>query len=207
MLLDITELVKKHNLDLTNILHVGAHTAKEYDEYVRLGAKKIHWVEAHDKSYSLLKKRLLGPVNKVSCAVISDKDNEEVTFNVTNNLQSSSILNLGEHKELFPKIHFTDKIKKKTTTIDTLLQDTHLDENINLIVIDIQGAELLALKGAEKTLRNTDALMLEINTRKVYEDCCLVDEIDEYVKQFGFERVATGFYSDHPWGDALYIKK
>lgn len=206
MLLDIAALVKKHDLDFTNILHVGAHKAKEYDEYIRLGAKKIHWVEAYDKSYSLLKQRLKGPINKVTCAVISDKDNEEVTFNITNNLQSSSILNLGEHKKLFPKIHFTDKLQKKTTTIDTLLKDTHLGENINLLVIDIQGAELLALKGATKTLHNTDALLLEVNTREVYEGCGLVEEIDEYLKQYNFERVATGFYLDHPWGDALYIK-
>ena len=76
MLLDITNLVKEHNLNLTNILHVGAHKAKEYDEYIKLGAKKIHWVEAIDSSYELLKNRLKAPINKVTCAVISDKDND-----------------------------------------------------------------------------------------------------------------------------------
>lgn len=206
MLLDIAKLVEEHNLVLTNILHIGAHTAKEYNEYIRLGAKKIHWVEAIDSSYYALNSRLKPPINKVTCAVISDKDNKEVIFNITNNKQSSSILNLGEHKKLFPKIHFTNKVKKKTTTIDTLLKDTHLDKNINLLVIDIQGAELLALKGATNTLHNTDALMLEVNTREVYENCALIEEIDEYLTQYNFKRVATGLYADHPWGDALYIK-
>jgi hypothetical protein len=43
---------------------------------------------------------------------------------------------------------------------------------------------------------------------ELYEGCCLIDELDEYLKSFGFERKITKLWDDGAvgWGDALYIK-
>ena len=40
----------------------------------------------------------------------------------------------------------------------------------------------------------------------MYKDCNLVGEIDEYLSQFGFTRVATKMAGNAGWGDAFYIK-
>ncbi len=48
----------------------------------------------------------------------------------------------------------------------------------------------------------------EVNLEELYEGCCLIDELDEYLKSFGFERKITKLWDDGAvgWGDALYIK-
>jgi hypothetical protein len=45
-----------------------------------------------------------------------------------------------------------------------------------------------------------------VNSDYVYKDCAIVDEIDEYLKLFGFQRVETQWCGDCRWGDAFYIK-
>lgn len=72
--------------------------------------------------------------------------------------------------------------------------------------IDIQGAELLALKGMTKVINNYDYIYLEVNKEHLYKDCALIDEIDSFLNTFNFTRVET-FWTDYNWGDALYIKK
>ena len=71
--------------------------------------------------------------------------------------------------------------------------------------IDIQGAELHALKGAGDILNNVNILYLEVNTKHLYKNCPLLNEIDEFIEPKGFVRVALEMTS-HGWGDALYIK-
>jgi hypothetical protein len=77
--------------------------------------------------------------------------------------------------------------------------------NYNMLNMDIQGAELLALKGATNLLKTMDYLYLEVNTAHLYKECALINEIDEFVKKFGFMRVSTKM-TEFEWGDAFYIK-
>ena len=206
MLIDFHIAIERYGFKVDNVLHVGAYTAAEIDFYKPYGARHIHWVEANRDLCRRLRTRLEPSLNKVTCAVVSDRDGDTVKFNITNNTQSSSILELGEHKDLFPTIHYVDSETRTTSTIDTIMQDTNLDGRVDFLSIDIQGAELLALRGATNTLKKTDALLLEVNQSEVYEGCALVQEIDEYLLTYGIERVETGLYKDHPWGDALYIR-
>ena len=69
---------------------------------------------------------------------------------------------------------------------------------------DIQGAELLALKGATKSIQHVKALYIEVNEKELYKNCALIDEIDAFLATYHFTRVATRM-TDHGWGDALYI--
>jgi DNA-directed RNA polymerase len=73
---------------------------------------------------------------------------------------------------------------------------------------DIQGAELLALKGAEESIKYAKALYLEVNTEEVYQGCALVGDLDTYLGERGFERVLTKMWDNGScgWGDALYVR-
>jgi len=61
------------------------------------------------------------------------------------------------------------------------------------------------LKGGTNTLKNIDAMIVEINKAEVYEGCPLVEDLDEFLGSFGFNRVTTAWQTDS-WGDALYAK-
>ncbi|HHZ95074.1 MAG TPA: FkbM family methyltransferase [Flavobacteriales bacterium] len=208
MLIEYKTIVEKYNLQIKNILHVGAHKAEEEKDYFNSGCEKVIWVEANPDLVSYLKNTLDKTRNKVLEAVVSDSDDQEVEFIITNNGQSSSILELGIHKDLFPGVYQSGSITRKTKTIKTLFNENKLSfDAIDFINLDIQGAELLALKGIGENFYNIKAILAEINTDYVYKKCALIGEIDDYLSAFNFKRVETVMWHNHPWGDALYIKK
>lgn len=206
MILDYKMLAEKYKLATDTVLHVGAHEAEEWSLYESLGASKVVWVEANTEKYKLLCDKFIGDDRHIIVnGVVSDKTGDSVGFNITNNGQSSSILKLGEHKLLFPDVRFVSHEKRVTICLDDVVLQTDIDR-IDLVNIDIQGAELLALKGMKNSIHKVAAFYLEINSSQVYEDCAIVDEIDDFLSPHGFVRVETKYWMDHPWGDALYVR-
>ena len=204
MLINLHDLIKKYNITIKGILHVGAHECEELIEYLQYAQmNKILWVEAMPNKVDFCKKKY--PTIFIETAVISDKI-ENVTFNVSNNGQSSSILKLDKHKIHHPHIHVSEVINVNSKRMDTLLSENNINiDDYDFLNIDIQGAELLALKGFGDLLNNIKYIYTEINTNTLYKDCALVSEIDEYLSNYEFKRVET-YMTDFEWGDALYIK-
>ena len=54
-------------------------------------------------------------------------------------------------------------------------------------------------------LPSIDAMILEVNRDEVYEGCPMVEDLDRFLSDFGFERVGTHWQSQS-WGDAIYAK-
>jgi hypothetical protein len=65
---------------------------------------------------------------------------------------------------------------------------------------------LNALKSAEEYLNEVDAIYSEINVQYVYQNCGLLQEMDNFLGSKGFSRVKT-VMTDEGWGDALWIRK
>jgi FkbM family methyltransferase len=204
MLIPLTQLVQKYGLRLRGVLHVGAHTCEEADAYRQQGVKDqdVIWLEAND---SLVKQQRARGHN-VHQIVASDTDGEIIDFRVSNNGASSSILELGVHKIYHPSIHYVRSEKLKTKRIATLAQEQGWDmSRLNFLNLDIQGAELKALKGMESLLKHFDAVYTEVNTDEVYVGCAKLHELDQFLNTHGFKRVEISM-TDAKWGDALYIK-
>ena len=99
---------------------------------------------------NLLKKYLKkNPLLNIYQAVIYDEDDKEIGFNITNcdgdknNQQSSSILDFGGHEKHHPQVKVVDKIKLKTSRMDTIIEKYNINmNNVNFINLDIQGVEL-----------------------------------------------------------------
>ena len=197
MFIPLNSLKEKYNLNLKNILHVGAHEAQELDDYIKCGAEKIHWVEANIDLAAKLANRLDKSIHKVSNAVVSNEDNKEVIFKIANNTQSSSILDLGEHSNLFPDIYYVSEEKRLTKTLNSILIEDKFLDNINFLNIDIQGAELLALQGLSDHLDSIESIYIEINDSEVYKNCSQTNEIDKFLNKFNFERKEKYLYSNH----------
>ena len=138
-------------------------------------------------------------------AVITDKDDTEVTFNVSNNVQSSSVLEFGTHSYEHPQVVYVDKTHHLSITVDTFFERNNLDASkYDFWNFDIQGAELMALKGATKSIKHAKAIYLEVNEKELYKNCGLISDIDTFLAQHNFKRVLTNM-TQHGWGDALYI--
>jgi FkbM family methyltransferase len=208
MLIDgntVKEYLNKYNINIKGILHVGAHKCEEkvlYNTILNVNDTDIIWVDANAKLVEYNKNRGI-----VHCYnAVLDETERETTFHITNNGESSSILELGDHAQIYPHIVNIETVKMKTTTLDSITKHIAMDEGTwDILNLDIQGAELKALKGFEDW-RWIKAIFSEINYREMYKGCALEPEITEFLKSKGFEKVEevdTGC----GWGDALYVKQ
>ena len=207
MLINFNYIVKKYGKP-KGIIHIGAHLMEEREDYISQGLINTIWIEANPKVYKNIDFINDGPYSEmVFNYAISDEDNKLYEFNITNNGQSSSILKLDKHKIHHPQIHVSEIINVNSKRMDTLLSENNINiDNYNFLNIDIQGAELLALKGFGDLLNNIKYIYTEINTNTLYKDCALVSEIDEYLSKYGFKRTETSM-TEFEWGDALYISE
>src|SRR6185437_12439788 len=186
---ELLDILQKHDINITGVLHVGSHECEELDLYSKLQVipDKIIWIDA-------LLTKVLESIDKgipnVYSAVITDQDDVDVQFNVSNNIQSSSVLPFKTHLVEHPWVHYTESKKMKSVTIDTFAYRYGIDmSTINMWNMDIQGAELMALKGGLKSLKHVKLLYLEVNEKELYEGCALLPEVDNFLKGQGFERV------------------
>jgi FkbM family methyltransferase len=201
----VIALLKKHNIKCTGALHIGAHECEELGFYDQLGISRtnIVWIDAIDAKVKQATDRGIPNVFK---AVITDKDNDTVKFNHTNNGQSSSILEFGTHATEHPDIKMIHSTQETTITLDTFLKEKQIDPTLyDFWNFDIQGAELMALKGGIQALQYAKVLYLEVNVNELYKGCALIGEIDEFLKGYGFTRVITDM-TQYGWGDAVYLK-
>lgn len=201
---EINDMLTRHTIQCTGALHIGAHDCEELPFYSQLGvlARDVLWIDAIPSKVQEAKVR---GIPNVYNAVITDTDDEDVVFNVSNNVQSSSILEFGTHAKEYPRVIYVDKLHLKSITIDSFFERNKLDPSkYTFWNFDIQGAELLALKGATKYLHYAKALYLEVNVKELYKGCGLIEEIDAFLSNYKFKRVITNM-TKYGWGDALYI--
>lgn len=206
--LNIQELCQQHSIVPRGVIHVGAHEGAEITGYQHMGAQKVLFVEANPTVFERLEANIAvyPNVEAVNCA-IADR-NGTIDLHVTSFDQSSSILQLKHHQEIYPHITETHQITVQSKTLDTLLQEQELNpSDFNILNIDIQGAELLALQGATNWLKCVELINTEVNYEELYEGCALIEQLDEFLEKQGFYRVATTTPIHPSWGDAIYVKK
>ena len=207
MLIPYHDLIKLYNIEVSGILHVGAHECEELKDYLNGGVKNdnIYWVEGQESLVNNMKNK---GIKSIYHALIDIEDDKEVVFNISNNGQSSSILEFGSHSIHHPQVHYISSHKQKTTRLDTLIEKNNIPINtINFLNLDIQGVELRALQSMEKYLEHVKYIYTEVNTEQVYKGCDTISDIDKYLKTFGFERCDARIYKQFGWGDAFYMKK
>lgn len=205
MLLDFPKIFRKYDLKITGVIHIGAHHGSEVNDYINHGIQNITLFEPLSKNFDILEERLsevnanieayqvaLGSEEKIATMYLSD-----------NNLMSSSILKPKNHITEMPWIHF-----EGTEDVEVKLLDSFNIQNANFINIDVQGYELEVFKGGKKTLEKIDYIYSEVNRDQLYEGNVMIDELDNFLSKYNFERVETYWpESWYNWGDAFYIKR
>lgn len=206
MAIRFSDLCARVGIAPRGVIQAGAHTGEELDEYLALGARRMLFIEANPRVFPKLLERTRGVAGAAAvCCAVGEQDGS-TTLHVTSMDQSSSILPLKLHREIYPKIHETETINVPCRRLDTLLPELKLDpRDFNLLSLDIQGAELMALRGATRQLVEIDALRTEVNLAELYEGCALIGEMDTFLGSRGFARTSLECAWHPTWGDALYF--
>lgn len=202
MLISPKHLNRLWGVNPKSVVHVGAHHAEELENYSLAGWGPVTWIEAQPLKVAYLATRI-PPNHKLIHAAVWDVDGEIMNLKIMTNTESTSLLSLGTHASEYPSIHLSHTIPVTTSTLEKLLIESCVPE---LLALDIQGVELRAIKGYGTKISKVKWIYCEVNRAELYEGCCLVSDIDEYLSQFGFQRMVTR-WSVYDWGDALYENK
>ena len=193
---------EKPNLELINevynstgIIHMGAHRGGEapiYDWF----QKKVIWIEANPKIFADLNQNIQEYYNqKAYNYLLSNVDNELKEFNISNNDGASSSifkfgnLSIGNESQWKERnLKMVDVIKLKSISLDTFVVENKIDiELYNHWVLDLQGAELLVLNGAENSLKKCKSIFIEVSQGEVYKDGAQWNEIKSFLHKKNFK--------------------
>jgi len=205
--LDLADLCRTLGIRPRGILHLGANEAGELPVYRRMGVERVLYVEANPAAAARLAERLKAEPGVTVAACAAGDHDGRIAFRLASNHQCSSILPLARHRDIYPAVVETGMVEVPCRRIDTLLAELNLDQaGFNLMCLDIQGAELLALAGAPGTLGHMDGILVEVNFEELYQGCAQIDEVDDFLEPLGFRRVALACPFHPSWGDAFYAR-
>ena len=96
-------------------------------------------------------------------------------------------------------------MKLKTIKLDTLLNSNNIDpKQYNHWIIDLQGSELIALKGAENSLKFCESIFVEVSKVKFYENGVIWDELKKWLNERNFYSTKEPNKDEE---DILFVKK
>ena len=184
------------------VVHVGANCGQEREAYARRGIKVV-WVEPIPEVFAELARNIADfPDQRAFRALVSDTDGTPVRFHVTDNGgRSSSMLELAEHRDVWPQVDVSHVIELETVTLPTLLAREKVDlAGFDALVLDTQGAEMQVLRGAAPILDRFTLIKAELFGFEAYRGVCQRPEVDAFLAGHGFHPVATRFMARHPSG-------
>ncbi|WP_036262303.1 FkbM family methyltransferase [Methylocapsa aurea] len=205
--MEALRLLKSFGLSPDGIIHVGANYGQEFEAYQNSGAETVVYVEPISSVFDALKGKVERARGHYAVkAVCSERAGDKVRFNVASNSgASSSILELGNHAKIHPEIVYVKHEEMTTTTVDKIVSEQFNNKLFNLLVIDVQGAELLVLKGAIETLHKVDGVYVEISEAPLYDGGCTWPELEAFLSSFDF-RLKHMWIGRNTYGDAFFLK-
>lgn len=201
--LDLEELVQKYQVKIKGLIHVGAHYGQEYEIYQKLGIANLIFFEPLSENFKILKTHIGENATLVQKALGNENKQVKMYTESFNNGMSSSILKPQKHLEQYPQIVFDQEEIVEMVRLDDFLSEK---ANYNFLIIDVQGYELEVLKGSQETLTNISGVLTEVNRDELYENCVRVEQLDDFLNLYDFDRVETN-WEGGTWGDAFYLKK
>lgn len=177
------------------VLHVGGHLGQEA-QYYAAHAKPVLWIEANPP----IAERLNGIVADFEAqrevqACVSDADGKPVELRISSNDEgaSSSLFEFGAQAtgegSIWPELdlRMIATVALRTTRIDTLFASLQLDPaQYDHWVLDIQGAELLALKGARDAIRHCRSMVIEASSVDIYSGGAAWEDLRRHLEGQGF---------------------
>ncbi|GAB4132140.1 MAG: hypothetical protein Fur0041_03150 [Bacteroidia bacterium] len=167
--------------------------------YVDVGAYDGHFYEVIAAEKNISKAILIEPQNdffnqlqlkygtsdkvRLINAVITNEEKDvffhENKLSATSSLLQADEINLGKEIDISGKT-----ISKRGKNLDGVISD--INYKIDLLKIDVQGAELEVLKGGSQTLKRTAFIWIEVSFKPLYKNSPLFEDIKSFLEDKGF---------------------
>ena len=194
------------------ILDVGAHkggfsaAAQAYFQ-----AEKTWLIEADPDLAKELQARFPAPLFKVIAGAVTNRSGT-VSLKINSHRDSSSLLRINpESQQIFNlEMKEVGEVEVPAFTLDELFQRENI-QSVDLMKVDIQGAEKLMLMGANEALKKIKTIYIEVLFEPLYEGCAEFGELDQLLQKGGFK--LRSFHETRPGSDgalayanALYLQ-
>ena len=188
------------------MIHIGANTGQERDLYSDKGLRVL-WIEPIEHLFAELEENICGLADQRAIrALITDRTGDEHELRIaSNDGASSSILELGLHREVWPDVSYVDSCRLTSTTLPDLLRKESIEPgDYDALVVDTQGADLLVLRGAQPLLAGMRYIQTEAPDFEAYVGCGRVAEIAEFLTGQGFVEIGRRIIGEHVSGGRYY---
>jgi FkbM family methyltransferase len=174
-----------------------------------MGVQKILWIEASQIDYQRLCSAMAAKSKSrmqsiCANAFVSDTSEDEVELRRFNNDGASSSMFRGtKHmQDRWPGLRETGEIERvRTTTLDALAAQ-HGFGDADVLIVDVQGAELHVFRGAPLLLQRAKAVITEVSREPYYEGGALYPELKSTLESHGLHEATEA--PSH--GDQLYLR-
>lgn len=203
------------------VFDIGAHFGESV-AYIRnlLPQSEIYSFEPDPDSFGILSAENIPGVYYFNLA-LSDNDGEAVFYrnriSHTNSLlrvnahsQDSIALSREREKNAESVLEGVNvEITVPTQKLDTFCH-AHKIDHIDLLKIDVQGAERAVLQGAADILERTKVIVLEISFFDYYEKSSSFLDVESLLLPFGFRLFSISEISNNPmngrtdWAEVIY---
>lgn len=198
----------------TVIFDIGAadgRTCVQYHELFREAT--IYALEPFNVHLEKLRKLAQRLPNIKVFDVAASSSNGTATFYCTSGEYSNSLCipneNTGSQFDKHLKVK--EVIQVRTRTIESICQENSIDQ-IDILKMDIQGAELEALRGTESLLNEKRIRLIyaEVSFMPIYTNGVLFYQLSDYLARFGYE-IFNIYDIKHnqkgrlAWSDAIFL--
>jgi len=204
------------------VFDIGAHHGESVAYLKNIFPKAaIYSFEPDPDSFSRLSASSIEDVHYFNLA-LSDADGTAIFYrnqiSHTNslfrvNLKSKDSIGIARATaENDPKFfeNFNEECEVRTAQLDTFTRQHSID-HVDLLKIDVQGAECRVLKGGEATLRKIGVIVLEISFFDYYEHQTAFGDVEGILSPHGFRLFSISEISNNPmngrtdWAEVFYV--
>jgi FkbM family methyltransferase len=212
------------------IAHKGIYEAETVELFLKLlgPGMTVLDVGANVGQYALLAAERVGPSGRVhafeptphvaaklrSNIRLNGFDNVTVSETAVNDSCGEAVLyyaeNDGENNILAPEAGSSSSVRVATVTLDEYLGSKGIDQ-VDVVKMDIEGAEVQALRGASRLLTGDRApvLFVEVNPGKLASGSHGAGDLVGGLRRHGYEVYVVAHYgvtTHDPWANAIAFK-
>lgn len=188
------------NLKVKNIFEIGANYAQDAETLRHcFGVKEadVYVFEAHPEIYKAINK--LHKFNAYNYAVFNQ--NGTMNFNICDLSKNSGVSTLLHD---YKRGETMKQVSVQTIRMDEFMACNHIDK-IDILKLDVEGANWEVLDGFGNRLSDIGALHIEAEHVEEYEGEVLWDGIKEKLETAGFEMVYFQRFKNQ--SDSFWIQK
>lgn len=195
------------------VIDGGAHLGDMAERFgALLPMAEFHCFEPDPVLGQTLEQKFVGnPKVHVVQAALGDMAGK-AKFNINVSRPTNSLLPSAEslQPDLKQLCALVEQVEVEVTTVDEYCRANSI-EHVDVIKLDLQGYDYLALKGAEATLQKARVALVEVLFKEIYKGChCFPDILNLMIDQgFKLHTLCGLHYGEADellWADAIFVK-